>query len=183
MLTGEKSWRVSHRGIEPDVLVFAYGSNMYSPRMRSRVSTATLETVGYVRQRKLVFHKRSDDGSAKADAPLTDSPTDRVWGVVYRLPSHKKPLLDQHEFLGVGYDEEMVDVGHENGVVRAWMYVARPDAINASLLPYSWYHDFVILGAREHRLPERYIDYVRTFNTLDDPDAVRHSANRRLVQG
>lgn len=156
---------------------------MYSPRMRSRVSTATPVTVGYVRQRKLVFHKRSEDGSAKADAVLTDSPTDLVRGVVYRLHGRQKPLLDQHEFLGVGYDEEMVEVVHENGVIQAWMYVARPDAIDASLLPYSWYHDFIILGACEHRLPERYIDYVRTFNTLDDPDAVRHSANRRLVQG
>lgn len=167
---------------EPQVFVFAYGSNLCTQRMRSRVSTATPLTIGCVRQRKFVFRKRSVDGSAKADAAFTSSSDDRVWGVVYQLHLHQKPLLDRHEFLGIGYDEELVDVVHEDGAIRAWMYLARHDAIDATLLPYSWYHDLIIDGACQHRLPEPYVDYLRSFNSVVDPDAARHSVNRRLIR-
>ena len=119
---------------EPKILAFAYGSNMCTQRMHSRVSSAMPVTIGYVRERRFVFHKRSVDGSAKADAAFTASPDDRVWGVVYQLDVYQKLLLDQHEFLGIGYDEEVVEVVHEGGLLRAWMYVARRDAIDASLL-------------------------------------------------
>jgi gamma-glutamylcyclotransferase len=163
------------------MLVFAYGSNMCTQRMRSRVSTARPVQIGYVSQRKLEFRKRSVDGSAKADAASTASPNDRVWGVVYELHQHQKPVLDQHEFLGVGYDEEVVDVVHENGMVRAWIYVARRSAIDPSLLPYSWYHDFMIHGACQHRLPDHYVDHLRTFDSLLDPNAERHSENQRII--
>ena len=165
----------------PQVFVFAYGSNMCTRRMRSRVSTAMPVTIGYVARRKLVFHKRSDDGSGKADAAFTASPASRVWGVVYRLSQEQKPLLDQHEFLGIGYDAEEVHVVHENGSLRAWMYVARRGAIDPSLLPYSWYRDYLIHGACEHRLPDGYIDYLRSFESLVDLDPARHAINRRLI--
>ena len=68
-----------------NVHVFAYGSNMCTQRMRSRVPSAKPVTIGYVCERRFVLHKRSDDGSAKADAAFTAVSTDRVWGVVYRL--------------------------------------------------------------------------------------------------
>ena len=168
---------------EAKVSVFAYGSNMCTQRMHSRASTATPVTIGYVSQRKLVFHKRSDDGSAKADAAFTASSNDRVWGVVYQLHQHQKTVLDQHEFLGIGYDEEVVEVIHEDGVIRAWMYVAGHNATDASLLPYSWYHDIIIHGACQHRLPEQYVDHLRSFDSFLDPDAERHAVNRRLIRG
>ena len=167
---------------EPKVFVFAYGSNMCLQRMRSRVSTAIPVTIGYVRERKFVLRKRSVDGSAKADAAFTASPHDRVWGVVYQLLSQEKPLLDQHEFLGVGYDEEMVEVVHEDGLIGAWMYMARPNEIDASLLPYSWYHDLIIDGACRHRLPDPYVEFLRSFHSVVDPNAERHSANRQLLR-
>ena len=166
---------------EPNLFVFAYGSNMCTPRMRARVPSATPVTIGYVSQRKLVFHKRGEDGSAKADALFTACPTDRAWGVVYRLRREQKAVLDQHEFLGIGYDEEEVDVEHETGSLRAWTYVARREAIDRSLLPYSWYHDYVVHGACQHRLPDSYVDYLRTFESLVDTDSARHATNRRLI--
>ena len=79
--------------------------------------TASPVTIGYVEQRQLRFHKRSVDGSAKADAAFTAVPSDRVWGVVYRLSRDEKPELDKHEFLGIGYDQELVAVNIENGSI------------------------------------------------------------------
>jgi gamma-glutamylcyclotransferase len=165
----------------PTVYVFSCGSNMCARRMRSRVPTSMPVTTGYVRQHQLTFHKRSDDGSAKADAAFTGVPADRIWGVVYRLFREMKPVLDRHEFLGVGYDEKEVNVVLRDGSLQAWMYVARHDAIDHSLLPYSWYHDYIIQGAREHRLPKSYIDHLRGWETLTDPDSARHERNRRLI--
>ena len=150
--------------------------------MCSRVSSAKPITIGYVCQRQLVFHKRGDDGSAKADAAFTAIPTDRVWGVVYRLHQEEKPVLDQHEFLGIGYDQEEVDVVLEDGPLRAPLYVARRDAIDPLLLPYSWYHDYIIHGASQHRLPDSYIDFLRGFESLVDSDSARHERNRQLIE-
>lgn len=149
--------------------------------MRSRAATAQPVAIGYVSERKLVFHKRSHDGSAKADAVFTAVSTDRVWGVVYRVHRSDKPVLDRYEFLGIGYDHEEVEVMVEDGTLRAWMYVARREAIDPSLLPYSWYHDYLVHGAREHGLPESYVDYLRSFKSLRDPDPARHAKNRRLI--
>jgi gamma-glutamylcyclotransferase len=161
--------------------VFAYGSNLYTQRMRTRVPSAKPVASGYVDHRQLVFHKRSEDGSAKADAVFTAVSTDRVWGVVYRLQSEEKPALDQHEFLGIGYDHEEVNVVLEEGSLKAWMYVARRGAIDPALLPYSWYLDYIIHGAYEHQLPDSHIDYLMDFESLVDPDSTRHARNRRLI--
>ena len=48
----------------PDVLIFAYGSNMCVERMLCRVSTASRVTIGYVPHRTIVFHKRTNKVSA-----------------------------------------------------------------------------------------------------------------------
>ena len=161
--------------------VFAYGSNLYTQRMRTRVPSAKTVASGYVDHRQLVFHKRSEDGSAKADAVFTAVSTDRVWGVVYRLRCEEKPVLDQHEFLGIGYDQEEIKVVFEEGSLQAWMYVARQDAIDPSLLPYSWYLDYIIRGANEHQLPDSHIDYLMGFESVVDPDSARHARNRRFI--
>ena len=156
---------------------------MCTPRLRARVPSAQAVTTGYVAQRKFVFHKRSIDGSAKADAAFTDSPTDQVWGVVFQVHQHEKPILDEDEFLGIGYDQEIVDVVHDKGSLKAWIYVARHDTIDHSLLPYTWYHDFVLHGAGQYGLPNHYIDYLRGLNAQVDSDLIRHANNRKLIEG
>lgn len=166
---------------ERQLHVFAYGSNLHDRRMRIRVSTAIPVAIGYVEQRQLRFHKRSNDGSAKADAAFTAVPSDRVWGVVYRLSRDEKPELDKHEFLGIGYDQEQVAVSTRNGSIKAWMYVARRDAIDKTLKPYSWYCDYVIAGARQHRLPFCYISSLMGVESIVDPDFQRHEHNRQHI--
>ena len=129
-----------------------------------------------------MYHKRSIDGSAKADAFHTGDHSDRVWGVVLEISRNEKPWLDRHEFLGVGYDEETVDVRLEDrSTLSARIYVARRDAIDPTLQPYSWYHDFVIRGAQQHGLPHEYVSFLREFNPIRDPDIDRHRENQRLI--
>ena len=166
---------------QPPMHVFAYGSNLHDRRMLNRVPSACPVAIGHVEQRQLRFHKRSVDGSAKADAAFTGVPEDRVWGVVYRLSPDEKPELDKHEFLGIGYDQELVEVTTSSGSIDAWMYVARHDAIDQTLKPYAWYHDYVIVGAQQHRLPFCYIYNLMRVETTLDPDRERHEQNRQLI--
>jgi len=156
---------------------------MCTARMRARIASAEPQTSGYVLGRRFAFHKRSDDGSAKADAVMTECFEDRVWGVLFRIDHEEQLLLDRHEFLGIGYDRHTVEVIHPRGTVQATIYTARREAIDASLLPYAWYRDFVVHGAQEHRLPNAYVEYLQSFDALPDPDLARHAANRQILIG
>lgn len=150
--------------------------------MRARCPSASPIAIGFVSQRRLVFHKRSIDGSAKADAVLTSLEEDRVWGVVYRINAMEKLILDEYESLGIGYDLESVLVASDDErKLGALMYVARGEMIDSSLQPYSWYVDFVVSGARQHRLPWCYINVQLKVATIADPDMDRENRNRQIL--
>ena len=166
---------------ESETHVFAYGSNLHLRRMRSRVPSADIVAVGYVSGRQLLFHKRSVDGSAKADAFYSGDPVHRVWGVVYRMDAAGKRVLDQFEQLGVGYDQQQVDVDVDGSPVPAWIYTACPAAIDRSLRPYRWYRDFVLYGAFQHRLPFCYIANHVNVESTRDPDVSRRNENAQLI--
>ncbi len=61
------------------------------------------------------------------------------------------------------------------------MYVAKRNAVDPSLLPYSWYHDYIIYGVCEHQLPDSYVEILKSFESLADPDSARHDQNRRVM--
>lgn len=169
---------VSVNSLASVIQVFAYGSNMCLPRIRARVRSAVPVTTGYVTHRRLVFHKRGRDGSAKADIVSTGREADRVWGVVFSLSRAEKPALDVYE---TGYDLAEVAVTGRSGACVALTYVASAELIDPSLKPFSWYHGYVLHGAREHGLPVDYVDYLRTFETVIDPDGDRHHRNARML--
>ena len=152
---------------------------MCTGRLRARVSTAVPVKIGYVTHRRLAFHKRGVDGSAKADAVYTGQASDCVWGVVYCLNPEDKALLDDHE---VGYDEQQVTVIAQSGVLSAVTYVARAEAIDASLRPFSWYHRLVIQGAVQHRLPLDYVSHLQNVELIGDSDRGRHHRNSHLIR-
>lgn len=166
----------------PATYYFAYGSNLYIPRITARVPSAVPEAIGYVERYALAFHKRSIDGSAKADAVYTETTSDRVWGAVYRIRLDEQPLLDKHEFLGIGYDRVQVEVVTSGeSSIKAWMYVARTSAIDPSLQPYCWYVEYVVRGAHQHRLPLCHISKLYQIETLRDPDPDREALHQPLL--
>ena len=161
-----------------EVKVFAYGSNMCAERMRARVANAVPIAIGYVMHRRLAFHKRGSDGSAKVDAVYSGRASDCVWGVVYSMSNNEKAELDGHE---PGYTAEAIVVHGNGGTHSALMYVARAEAIDGSLKPYAWYHRFVLHGAVQQRLPLEYIERLRSIESIADPDRQRHDRNARLL--
>lgn len=154
------------------MLCFAYGSNMSLARLRQRVPSARFVAVASLLGYRLAFHKLSKDGSGKCDVARTGNPLDRVVGVVFEITDIEKPALDRNEGLGDGYEEKELDVLIADGaVLRVKTYVAT--RIDATLKPYCWYKQHVLLGARENRLPAAYLARIEAVAAITDPNRKR----------
>jgi hypothetical protein len=159
---------------------FAYGSNLHPARMQARVPSAEFVEVAVLPDRALRFCKRSVDGSAKCT--LVPALGSRTLGAVYRLAAEEKELLDHVEGLDQGYEEFWQGLPLSDGVVRTFHYVGSPDYLDATLQPYHWYKDLVLLGARYHGFPGPYLAAIEAVASIDDPDGDRRSRNEIVLQ-
>jgi hypothetical protein len=98
-----------------------------------------------------------------------------------------RAIADELEKRGVSlalgkqvYEHATVTVINEEGRRRKVLtYRATADAIDDSLLPYSWYKDFVLAGCAEHNLPPDYVSrYVESVRSTEDPDRARDARER-----
>ena len=162
---------------------FAYGSNMLVQRLRShdRAPSAKFLTIGKLPGHVLKFHKRSKDSSGKCNALETGNPLDEVYGVVFDIDEADKPDLDRAEGRGKGYEEKMVHLNSPNGSQSTHTYLADADYIDDSLLPYSWYKDLVVAGAKQHSLPPEYIRQLQAVEAQEDPDSERANRERQIL--
>lgn len=158
----------------PAVGYFAYGSNMCHDRLRERVPTTRYEFVARLPEHALRFHKRSADGSGKADAYFTGDPEDEVWGTVAHVPDEDRSGLDRAEGVGYGYQIEEVVVYGPDGVPQTvFTYVAQASHIKPDLKPYDWYLALVVDGARARALPEDYVESIASVDAVVDPEPFR----------
>jgi gamma-glutamylcyclotransferase (GGCT)/AIG2-like uncharacterized protein YtfP len=138
--------------------IFCYGSNMSSERITERCSSSSFISRASVIGWKLLFNKRSKDGSGKANLVYTGDES-LVWGVIFDITEDQKPLLDKFEGLGWGYDEVKISVINDLGEeVECVCYIATDGKyLDGCLKPHGWYKEFCLVGAREHSIPEDYI--------------------------
>ncbi len=113
----------------------------------------------------LTFDKVSNDGSGKCDIEPTTNLSDRVWGVLFEIDQAEKSALDSAAGLGNGYREESLlviksDISHE-----ALSYVATNKA--APIRPY--------------HCPEPYIEWLRTVESVGDPNIQRCAKKEALL--
>lgn len=164
----------------PDtVLNFAYGSNLLTRRIQARVPSARVVTLATLAGHRLCWHKMGRDGSGKCDVMSTGVPGDLVIGVVYRMPTADKQLLDQIEGLGAGYDEKEVPLATASGPLRAWTYCATDIDLDAR--PFDWYQALVVAGAHEHGFPAAYLAELKKIPARADPDIARARSNFGLI--
>ena len=160
---------------------FAYGSNMSVKRLRTRLSRVNQIGVYYLAKHDLRFHKISTDGSGKCDAYYTGNISDSVIGILYEIDELEKPVLDRFESLGYGYNEkEVLLTDRQGNLERAITYYAI--RIDVSLLPYSWYKQHVLLGAREAYLPEHYINQIEAVTAKKDLNEKREFKEIRIYR-
>jgi gamma-glutamylcyclotransferase len=165
------------------MLIFAYGSNMNINRLCQRVPSATKLSNAFLSGYKLVCNKVSiKDGSAKANIEKSDIATDIVWGILFKIDSAEKPLLDNAEGLGKGYNEDRLTFTNENNIKHiAQVYIADGNSINNSLVAYDWYREFIITGAIENKLPADYISLLQSIPFIEDPDKKRREDNYAIL--
>ncbi len=154
-------------------LNFAYGSNLSRLRLAARLPDARFLGTAVLTGFRLAFHKRGSDGSAKCDAFFTGNPEDRIHGVIYALTPAEKQVLDGIEGVGQGYEIQHVSVDHQGLASSAYTYVVAQDYIAPELLPFCWYHRYVLSGALEHGFPEDYVAKIRAVAYQEDPDVDR----------
>jgi len=164
------------------VYYFAYGSNMSQRRLRARLTDS--QSLGYAQLRgfTVVFHKRgSNDQSGKCGL-VTAAVDQFAHGVVFSINAHDKPQLDIIEGVGKGYSCLDVTVQHHRlGQVPCLTYLATD--LDQTLLPFPWYREHVLVGAREHGLPADYIARLQALPTTDDPDTDRHARELAIYTG
>jgi gamma-glutamylcyclotransferase len=156
----------------------AYGSNLHPDRLRRRIlwcqPVGQVELPGY----QLRFHKLGRDGSGKATLVPAASSADHAHGVVYRIHRLTKPALDLAE---QGYRTVQLEVALGERRQKVFTYLADPALLCTDLVPFTWYKELVLAGARYHRLPKPYVAWLRTAAADADPDADRQQRLSSLL--
>lgn len=122
-----------------------------------------------------------DGGPGRVHAhPFGTDPDPRatVLGALFEVPPSEKPRLDRAESLGTGYREALVDVFTANGIETAFTYIASGAYRDERMLPYAWYKDIVIAGARTHGFPDSYLEALAAVRAAADPDRARARFHR-----
>ena len=150
-------------------------------RLKERVpSTIKLEIV-ILKNHQLRFNMSGNDGSGKCDSFETNNSEDRVIGVLFEINENEKVILDQAESLGTGYSEKFVFVQNYSGeTFEALIYCAIK--IDASLKPYSWYLNHVIIGAKETKLPADYLAVIESVECIEDLNKNREAKERAMYR-
>jgi len=102
-----------------------------------------------------------------------------VYCAIFEITAADKLILDGIEGVGFGYSEIMLSIP---GVGRCHSYVAEESHIDDSLLPYDWYHEMVLIGARTHGFPDDYLKRIESRQALRDPDPNRRTENWKTVK-
>lgn len=162
--------------------VFSYGSNMLISRIKDRIKGYRKIGIGYLPEHTLRFHKRSKDGSGKADAYFTGKEDQKVWGVIGQIDKEAKKILDKFEGLGRGYNEKVVEIITNDEKINTTIYVADSDCIDTNLIPFDWYKEFVVQGSIENQLPEDYIKLLKDIPCKKDFNIERREKNYTIMK-
>lgn len=152
---------------------FAYGSNLWWPRLKARIPSAEWVAVAALPGFELQFRKIGVDGSAKADLRFTGQRSHAVHGVVYAIAVSELKILDRIEG---GYHRASVCVDHPGGSLWAFAYLASQPAARP-FAPFDWYRELIVAGGRSHRLPAHYLQRVAAVAAIPDPNRERHASN------
>ncbi len=64
---------------------------------------------------------------------------------------------------------------------EAMTYIAGPQHVDATCVPFDWYRDLVVTGAIEHGLPAPYIEELSQVPVMSDQNVRRAAGARKLL--
>jgi len=141
---------------EKSFLYFAFGSNLYSERIRINNPSAKFKSTAKLHDHQLGFNYFSKRWQG-APATVLEIPGEHVWGVLWELDLDHLPTLDKQEGVPRVYKRKEVQVELEDGTntTAYTYYLVKPDEQDKR--PSKVYLDVILNGAREHSLPAEYI--------------------------
>lgn len=158
---------------------FAYGSNMLTARLARRVPSVRPIGAAWLAGHTLHWHLLGDDESGKCNVVASDRAADCVHGVLFELDSSRLERL--HAAEGPAYHFLELPVATAGGDYTAAIYRGRAHWLDDALVPYDWYRDFVVHGAREHGLPGDWIERLAHTPVRADDNRARAAENRVIL--
>ena len=158
---------------------FAYGSNMCTARLARRVPHVRPVGHATLAAHRLAWHLIGADDSGKCNIVYTGHDADIVHGVVFELDAARLEAL--HAAEGPAYDFLELAVQCGGQTLTAAVYRGRPDWLDDTRVPFDWYRDFVVAGARAHGLPHAWVATLDAVTTQADADARRVADNAEIL--
>jgi len=149
----------------------------------ARCHTAAISGIANAVGYKIRFWKKSDDGSGKATLIKSANTQDLVRGVLFKIDINDLSNLDAAEGEGMGYNRD----GHftvsteSDEHVSSVAYIADSACCCEQSIPYDWYRDLVLVGARYHQFPDDYLKNLQAVTCGVDP-SVRRPRRRDALQ-
>lgn len=140
-------------------LYFAYGSNLCVRQMAQRCPDAADPRPAVLTDHDWLINQR---GVATVE-PLAGN---RVHGVLWRISDGDLATLDSAEGVPVRYRRDRLTVHTDDGPSPAWVYIdhrVTPGPPRPGYLPK------IIDGARQHGLPQRWVDFLRRWDPAGWP--------------
>jgi len=148
-----------------DVWYFAYGSNLWIDQKQDRTGAirqgSERPRIATLADHRLAFNKQGAGGEVFAN--IIAAAHETVVGVIYRC--NPDAMLKMVVKEG-GYERRAVRVVTDDGeAVEAITYIAPPSSTTDERPPTSGYLTKIITGARQHGLPEEYIQQIELWAT------------------
>ncbi len=134
---------------------FAYGSNLCVRQMAQRCP-------GAADPRRAVLPGHGWLINERGVATLEPESAGTVHGVVWRVTDEDLSALDRAEGVPDRYRRDRIVVHSDTGSYSAWVYI---DHRVEPGRPRPGYLDRVIDGARHHELPDRWIEFLRRWDS------------------
>jgi hypothetical protein len=135
---------------------FAYASNLKTSLLEERIGSKINHYVsGRLPDYGFRFNRRNSDGSARGN--ILQSESEDVFGVIYQIEEKYRSKLLQSE---PGYTLVILPVETEQGNLESFTFLS--DSDDENIYPAKEYLQSIIQGAKEHKLPEEYTDFINS---------------------
>ena len=166
--TDQKDAAANTVGTLGAIWYFAYGSNLSKYRMQQRTGVVPVSHHASLKDYRLVFNAHVGQ---EFYANIVPSIGDVVRGVVYSCDHQAMTALDRHEGVDHGcYQRVAVEVETEYGAAHVReVFIAGERRVSEEGRPNAFYLGLIVTGAREHHLPERYIQWIESHGEEHGP--------------
>lgn len=139
---------------EPELHLFAYGSNLDRDQMDERCPSARIAGPAVLPGHRLVFNRYSPAWRGGVADVVPDSSSE-VWGLVWRIDPGEIGTLDRFEVVPRGYVRRVLTVRSRAGAsLRAWTYQVTKKSEHVP--PSARYLAIILRACEDHRFPASY---------------------------